>query len=114
MLIDMIEAATRSDLLTSPVVNLATEAENVVMNTLAFGLHSTFALSPEVRVPIVSIDPYPHHVVAGVQLLRIATARDLERGKISRESFASLGETLEETLRALPQSSKAVRAARNN
>ncbi|KAF5679515.1 3-hydroxybutyryl dehydrogenase [Fusarium circinatum] len=125
MLVDIIEATDRQDLL-SDITDICIDAENTVMNTLAFGLHNTFTLKRPsdsidgdglsrrqsvFTVPIVSIDPYPHHAVAGVQLLRKAIDRDFGIGKITEETYQSLLSTLERTLRHLPQSSKSVRAA---
>ncbi|SPJ70531.1 uncharacterized protein FTOL_00259 [Fusarium torulosum] len=121
MLVDIIEATDRPDLLPD-IIDISIDAENTVMNTLAFGLHNNFTLKrPDddshsgnkavFTVPIVSIDPYPHHAVAGVQLLRKAIERDFGIGKITEETYQSLLETLERTLRHLPQSSKSVQAA---
>ncbi|KAM0207096.1 hypothetical protein ACHAPA_004977 [Fusarium lateritium] len=121
MLVDIIEATDRPDLLPD-IIDISIDAENTVMNTLAFGLHNNFTLKrPDdeyhvgnkavFTVPIVSIDPYPHHAVAGVQLLRKAIERDFGVGKITEETYQSLLETLERTLRHLPQSSKSVQAA---
>ncbi|KID94489.1 3-hydroxyacyl-CoA dehydrogenase, NAD binding protein, partial [Metarhizium majus ARSEF 297] len=127
MFIDIIEATERYDLLAS-VTETNADAENAVMNALVFGLQNSFtmtAASPSTQqdaedafeasftVPIISIDPYPHHVVASVQLIRKAIDRDLKQGKITDESHASLRSTLEAALSHLPQSSKSVQAARN-
>ncbi|KID74303.1 uncharacterized protein G6M90_00g082710 [Metarhizium brunneum] len=127
MFIDIIEATERYDLLAS-VTETNADAENAVMNALVFGLQNSFTMtvaSPSTQqdaedafeasftVPIISIDPYPHHVVASVQLIRKAIDRDLRQGKITDESHASLRSTLEAALSHLPQSSKSVQAARN-
>lgn len=133
MLVDMMEATGRYDLLVN-LTEASTDAENTVMNCLVFGLHNTFTLSitpntgsdesahpnttspgdvSSISVPLVSIDPYPHHVVAGVQLLRKAISRDFGLGKIADDTYASLQSTLERTLSLLPQSSKSVQAARS-
>lgn len=117
MLIDIIEVSNRFDLLVD-LADTNTDAENAVMNTLAFGLQNTFTLrlgsgqAPSVTVPLVSIDPYPHHVVAGVQLIRKAIDRDFSVGKVTEVAYDSLLLTLEHTLSHLPQSSKSVQAAR--
>ncbi|KAM0354218.1 hypothetical protein ACHAPU_001256 [Fusarium lateritium] len=115
------EATDRPDLLPD-ITDVSIDAENTVMNTLAFGLHNTFTLKrpnddhhggnkTSFTVPIVSIDPYPHHAVAGVQLLRKTIERDFGLGKITEDTYQSLLESLERTLRHLPQSSKSVQAA---
>ncbi|KAH7158276.1 hypothetical protein B0J13DRAFT_582082 [Dactylonectria estremocensis] len=130
MLLDIIEVTDRHDLLVD-LEDASTEAENTVMNALAFGVQNTMTLrrasdsssgsashrkgltsDANFNVPLISIDPYPHHVVAGVQLMRKAINRDLANRKIARESYDSLFSTLERTLGLLPQSSKSVQAAR--
>ncbi|KAF7551446.1 hypothetical protein G7Z17_g5011 [Cylindrodendrum hubeiense] len=130
MLLDIIEVADRHDLL-ADLEDSSAEAENTVMNALAFGLHNTMTLrrvplsnsgflshgvgvtnDATITVPLLSIDPYPHHVVAGVQLMRKAIDRDLANGKIAEGSYSSLFSTLERSLGLLPQSSKSVQAAR--
>ncbi|KAK2603452.1 hypothetical protein QQS21_004404 [Conoideocrella luteorostrata] len=127
MLVDIIEATERYDLLTG-LAETNADAENAVMNALVFGLQNNFTMaassgsSPKdvedtteasFTVPIISIDPYPHHVVASVQLIRKAIDRDLKLGKITDDSHANLQATLEAALSHLPQSSKSVQAARN-
>ena len=127
MLVDIIEATERYDLLAG-LTETNADAENAVMNALVFGLHNSFTmvvpaassptdaednLEASFTVPIISIDPYPHHVVASVQLIRKAIDRDLRQGKITDESHANLHSTLEAALSHLPQSSKSVQAARN-
>ncbi|KAH7176721.1 hypothetical protein EDB81DRAFT_864231 [Dactylonectria macrodidyma] len=124
MLLDIIEVTDRHDLLVD-LEDASTEAENTVMNALAFGVQNTMTLrrasdsntgnasqrggvtsGTNFNVPLISIDPYPHHVVAGVQLMRKAIDRDLTNHKITKESYDSLFSTLERTLGLLPQSSK--------
>jgi hypothetical protein len=130
MFLDIIEETDRFDLLAN-LKDTSSDAENVVMDTLVFGLHNMYTLStPTLQngvngshegspgqklvatLPLISIDPYPHHVVAGVQLMQKAIERDYKRKKLTEESFASLQSTLQRTLRHLPQSSKSVQAAR--
>lgn len=124
MFFDIIEATERYDLM-ADVREINVEAENTVMNTLVFGLHNTYTVSIKpavsavedgtktaITVPLTSIDPYPHHILAGVQLVRKAIERDFGLGKIAEESYANLQSTLERTLSLLPQSSKSVQAAR--
>lgn len=130
MVLDTIEVVDRHDLL-ADLKDASVEAENTVINTLAFGLHNTITLKRAINspssslpwgsgttrsmtftVPIVAIDPYPHHVVACVQLMRKAIDRDYRNKKITQESYDSLHSTLESVLKYLPQSSKSVQAAR--
>ncbi|UZP34681.1 hypothetical protein NXS19_002497 [Fusarium pseudograminearum] len=120
MLVDIIQVTDRQDLLPD-ITDISIDAENTIMNTLAFGLHNTFTLKRPnsdsqngsrsvYTIPIVSIDPYPHHAVAGVQLLRKAIDRDFGVEKITEETYHSLISTLERTLKNLPQSSKSIAA----
>lgn len=130
MVLDMIEVVDRYDLL-ADLKDASIEAENTVMNALAFGLHNTITLrrvidspspglpresvttrSMTFTVPLIAIDPYPHHVVASVQLMRKAIDRDYRIKKITQELFDGLNSTLESALKHLPQSSKSVQAAR--
>lgn len=127
MLVDIIEATERYDLM-ADLQEVKVEAENTVMNTLVFGLHNTYSLNIDpatsgggiqdgstkttFTVPLTAIDPYPHHILAGVQLVRKAIERDFGMQKITEESYLNLQSTLERTLSLLPQSSKSVQAAR--
>lgn len=124
MFFDIIEATERYDLM-ADVREIKVEAESTVMNTLVFGLHNTYTVSirpagsavedgtrTSITVALTSIDPYPHHILAGVQLVRKAIERDFGEGKIAEESYANLQSTLERTLSLLPQTSKSVQAAR--
>lgn len=127
MLVDIIEATERNDLLAALTETIA-DARDAVMNALVFGLDNDFIVvapaassrgdvddstEASFTVPIISIGPYPHHVVASVQLLRKAIDRDLRVGKITDDSHANLQATLQAALSHLPQSSKSVQAARN-
>jgi hypothetical protein len=130
MFVDFIDATNRYDLLASFAKESA-DAETTVINALAFGLHNTYTISPmpdstsnhpnhsitggnetTMTVPLVSIDPYPHHVVAGVALMHKAIDRDYSVGKIALESYESLLSALERTLSLLPQCSKSVQVVR--
>ncbi|KAK1252166.1 hypothetical protein MKX08_003353 [Trichoderma sp. CBMAI-0020] len=127
MVLDTIEVADRYDLL-ADLKDASIEAENTVMNALAFGLHNTITLrrtidsdlaqggeatrSVAFTVPLLAIDPYPHHIVASVQLMRKAIDRDYRNKQITQDLYDSLNTTLESALKHLPQSSKSIQAAR--
>lgn len=128
MLVDIVEATERYDLL-DELRETRTEAEITVMDTLLFGLENTCTLninkapsadpgqngaerSQTITVPLTSIDPYPHHIVACIQLVWKTIERDFSTGKIAEESYNNLRTTLERTLSLLPQSSKSVQATR--
>ncbi|KAM0518947.1 hypothetical protein ACHAPE_003937 [Trichoderma viride] len=128
MVLDTIEVADRYDLL-ADLKDASIEAENTVMNALAFGLHNTITLrraidtspglpqdsgttSMAFTVPLIAFDPYPHHIVASVQLMRKAIDRDYRNKTITQDLYDSLNSTLESALKHLPQSSKSIQAAR--
>ncbi|THC95047.1 hypothetical protein EYZ11_005485 [Aspergillus tanneri] len=126
LLVNSIEVTGRLDLL-AEVAEASTDAQNVVVNALIFGLHNTVTLSiqpPSVpsgcvctpgtsaSVPIIALDPYPHHIVAVVQLVQKAVDRDLALGKITGSAHKNLQSVLVRALDHLPQSSKSVKAAK--
>lgn len=128
MVLDTIEVADRYDLL-ADLKDASIEAENTVMNALAFGLHNTITLRRAINsspglpqesrttsmaftVPLIAFDPYPHHIVASVQLMRKAIDRDYRNKTITQDLYDSLNSTLESALKHLPQSSKSIQAAR--
>ncbi|KAK2789232.1 hypothetical protein FQN52_006324 [Onygenales sp. PD_12] len=127
LLINAIEATDRLDLLVD-LEEAYADAENVIINTLVFGLHNSITIGAKtqsypstsepmgstetsVTVPLISLDPYQHHIVAAVQLVQKAVDRDLAFRKITDTAHASLRLVLEKTLVHLPQSSKSVKAA---
>jgi hypothetical protein len=125
LLANVIEATDRLDLL-ADIEDTVANVESIVVSTLMFGLHNTTTVSvtmdsrvsdhvgateTAITVPLISIDPYPHHIVAGVQLVQKTVDRDLASGKISQGAHANLRGVMERTLNHLPQSSKSVKAA---
>ncbi len=127
LMANAIEATDRLDLFNEIKETIAS-AESAVVNTLVFGLHNTTTMAinmdsdgldhvgateTSVTVPLISIDPYPHHVVAAVQLVQIAIDRELEQRKITHSGHASVRSVLERALNHLPQS-KSVKAARES
>lgn len=90
------------------------------MNALKFGLSNYFTIpkrgtdtTPDHprTFPLVAIDPYPHHVVAGVQLLWKGIDREHEAGKMDQSTCENLQSILLQTLELLPQTSKSVKKA---
>ena len=123
LFVDVIEATDRHDLLV-PLAEVIAGTEATVLNTLVFGLHNSFtlAMKPDtvigpdstesmVKVSLIAIDPYPHHVVAAIRLIRKGIDRDFYQSKISLDAYDSLQSTLKTTVDHLPQSSKSVQAA---
>jgi hypothetical protein len=119
IIIDAIETAGRTDLLGQMSI-ARSDAEGTVMNCLLFGISNSFSIPklgaevPDtfVTVPLVAIDPYPHHVVAAVQLLWKAMDRDYETGNLDRGTLRNFQSVLLQTLGLLPQTSKSVRDAK--
>ncbi|KIX07963.1 uncharacterized protein Z518_02617 [Rhinocladiella mackenziei CBS 650.93] len=124
ILVDAVEAAERSDLL-AQLADTRIDAEHEVFNALKFGLESTYTIhgppgsnsdtipDASVSASFVAIDPYPHHVVACVQLMNKVVSREYKKGKIKPEAHQYLKSTLLKALEQLPQTSKSVRAARH-
>lgn len=125
LVVDAIDATQRYDLL--PRLSAArTEAEVSVVNALKFGIENTYTItlhsgtSPtsnsiddgRMVVPMLAIDPYPHHVVAAVQLMRKVVDRDLATERINDDTHGTLTSILRRALELLPGSSKSVVSAR--
>ncbi|KAI5361972.1 hypothetical protein Slin15195_G056210 [Septoria linicola] len=125
LVIDAIEGTQRHDLL-PPLTSAKTDAENSMINTLAFGLETMYSITlpcttslggtstrdDRITVPLLAVEPYPHHVVAAVQLMLRAIQRDRAAEKIGSDTYANLASILHRVLRLLPDSSKSVQAAR--
>ncbi|KIW83311.1 hypothetical protein Z517_02556 [Fonsecaea pedrosoi CBS 271.37] len=128
MVTDIATATLREDLL-SLFSAKRVDAETWVMNCLVFGLNNKYTLrlqsEPAVSdtgiapiqlasltVPLIAIDPYPHHVVAAVKLMQHAIERDFGAEKISADAYNNLRCTLKQTLEQLPQVSKSVQTTR--
>ncbi|SMR49285.1 unnamed protein product [Zymoseptoria tritici ST99CH_1E4] len=103
-----------------------TEAESSLLTALAFGLETTYAIAlndevgqlgtnssaERLTVPLLVIDPYPHHVLAAVELMRRAIDRDVAAGTLTADSHRSILSTLHRAVQSLPESSKSVQAAK--
>lgn len=115
--IDAVEVASRTDILDKMRITRS-DAEGSFLNTLEFGLNNLFTIPKRHdgqdtgrSVPLVAIDPYPHHVVAGVQLLWKGVERDHDESHLDREGCRQLQIILLRTLELLPQTSKSVQKA---
>lgn len=114
---DAVEAASRTDILDKMRITRS-DAEGSLLNALEFGLNTRFPIPKRhhgkegtISVPLVAIDPYPHHVVAGVQLLWKGIERDHGDNLLDRTSCLQLESILLRTLELLPQTSKSVQKA---
>ncbi|KAH8703254.1 hypothetical protein BGW36DRAFT_369051 [Talaromyces proteolyticus] len=123
ILVDAVEAARRSDLLLQlPEIKL--EAETEYFNILKFGLENTYSVHPPedgssdlediINTSFIAIDPYPHHMVASVQLMSKTVRRKYNQGDITCNEYARLSSILLEALEQLPQTSKSVCLARDS
>jgi hypothetical protein len=135
-MLDAVEIAGRMDLLEKLKVVKA-EAEGSLFNCLIFGLNNHYLVTRESRparegrhciqhaqdaeravlhstrkVPLIAIDPYPHHVVAGVRILWKAVERDIENDWLDHGVAEHMQDTMLNALKLLPQASKSVRTAR--
>ncbi|TVY57479.1 hypothetical protein LCER1_G001596, partial [Lachnellula cervina] len=133
ILADALEAANRLDLL-SQLTETRLDAEQESFNVLRFGLESRYkicgpiegssnttdanlnpyvhSIGQPITTSFVAIDPYPHHVVALVRLMKKAITRKYRQGNIKLEAYSYLSSTLLEALEQLPQSSTMVQSAR--
>lgn len=119
IMIDATETARRTDIWQQLSISRS-EAEGSIMNCLVFGLNNQFTIpnrqaeAPDatLTVPLIAIDPYPHHVVAAVQLLSKGIERDYGAGKLDMRTFENLRSILLQTLELLPQTSKSVQDAK--
>lgn len=130
IMLNAIEMAERTDLMEKMSVVKAS-AEGTLLNCLIFGLSNQFHVpllnneqrekretedgeqqSSTLSVPLIAIDPYPHHVVAAARILWKAVERDLENDCLDKQVAEKTQGILLDTLRLLPQASKSVNMAR--
>lgn len=117
IMIDAVEAASRDDIL-EQMRFIRSDAEGSLLNGLRFGLCNYFTIPRRHdfqesggSFPLIAIDPYPHHVLAGVQLLWKMVEKQYEDRKMDRDTCEDLQSVLLQTLALLPQTSKSVRKA---
>ncbi|KAJ5489289.1 hypothetical protein N7539_004179 [Penicillium diatomitis] len=115
IMIDAIEIASREDILEKMSVTKS-DAQGSLLNCLQFGLSNYFTIPTRQGsdnqpgpFPLVAIDPYPHHLLAGVQLLWKGIERDFDDGQMDQTTCENLQSILLQTLELLPQTSKSVR-----
>ncbi|KIX92756.1 uncharacterized protein Z520_11608 [Fonsecaea multimorphosa CBS 102226] len=130
ILVDALEVARRDDLL-SQLKDTKLEAEHEIFRALKFGLDGQFTVGgtqqpgsstgthnsnsdQTISASFIALDPYPHHVVAAVHLLEKVVSKQYRKGQIKLEAYKHVNGTLLKCLAELPQTSKAVQAARQN
>ncbi|KAH8911240.1 hypothetical protein BR93DRAFT_324876 [Coniochaeta sp. PMI_546] len=91
------------------------EAVHTIFSTVSFGLGCNVAFDKSgTHVSLISIDPYPHHVLASLQLASDVLLVYLERGEISHDAFESSCRIALDALDALPQSLSSVQRAKKS
>lgn len=133
VLIDAIETANRSDLL-SEMTEARRNAEYDSFNVLKFGIDNTYTIyepgeesdttsgtngaapfhGEHITASFITIDPYPNHVVDSVLLMNRVISRKYRQCEIKHSAYSHLSSILLKALEELPQSSKAVQAAKEN
>lgn len=121
-LLEAIERNKRIDLLLN--LKLArSDSEQGAMNILKFGLYARAPVPkscPKITetkdrfesmnimctASFIAIDPWPDNIIATVQLISTAINGDRKKGLIGPDAFDNLRETLFETIRQLPGSTK--------
>ena len=92
------------------------QAVHCIFTTISFGISIQVALegrsSNRSLVPLVSLDPYPHHVLASLQLATDVLLDYLERGEISRDTLESSCRIAFDALDKLPQCLSTVQAGK--
>lgn len=116
ILMDGIEASGRLDLISKPE-SIWTDSVHGAVNTLKFGSANSISMTggapgEHTHCSFLSIDPYPHHVVAAAQLLSKAIVRDHEKGNIGDEAFRNLTDIIATAMDQLPNTSSSVQMAR--
>ncbi|KAJ4505601.1 hypothetical protein HRR83_008600 [Exophiala dermatitidis] len=137
ILIDGVAAAERSDLL-AQLTQVRLEAERELLDAINFGLDNSYTIHGPPRrssvsgvsggisgvqsssnsfptvlsASLVAINPYPHSLVAAIQLVDKAVSRDYMQGKVGLEAYRRLKTTLLRALEQSPQMSMSVEAAR--
>ncbi|EXJ87228.1 hypothetical protein A1O3_04187 [Capronia epimyces CBS 606.96] len=100
---------------TNPLSGVQSTNTNTNTNTNPLsGALGNFALSRSsvLSASFVAIDPFPHHVVAAVQLMHKVVSREYDQRRITLDTCQRLTSTLLQALEHAPQTSKSVDAAR--
>ena len=133
VLADGVAAAHRLNLL-SQLAETKLDAEQESFNVLKFGLESKYTISGPLEEPynasdvgstacateqpittsFIAIDPYPHHVLASVRLMKKAISRKYRQGSIKHEAYSHISSTFLKALEQPLQSSKMVQSAWEN
>ncbi|EGR48438.1 uncharacterized protein TRIREDRAFT_107858 [Trichoderma reesei QM6a] len=93
---------------------LRRESVHAIFSTLSFGLRCQVALNQDGTQrnrrlsSLISLDPYPHHILASLQLSADVLLVYLERDEIAQDSFDSSCHIVFEALDELPQSLQSV------
>lgn len=94
------------------------ESVHVIFSTISFGLSCQVALGKsETRrsrklYSLISLDPYPHHIVASLQLAAKVLLIYLKRDEIAQDAFDSFCRIVFDALDELPQCLQSVQRVR--
>lgn len=94
------------------------ESVHVIFSTISFGLSCQVALGKnETRrsrklSSLISLDPYPHHILASLQLAAEVLLIYLERDEIAQDAFDSFCRIAFDALDELPQNLQSVQRVR--
>ncbi|PTB73960.1 hypothetical protein M440DRAFT_1360984 [Trichoderma longibrachiatum ATCC 18648] len=93
---------------------LRRESVHAIFSTISFGLRCQVALNQDGTQrnrrlsSLISLDPYPHHILASLQLCADVLLVYLERGEIAQDSFDGFSRIVFDALDELPQSLQSV------
>lgn len=94
------------------------ESVHTIFSTISFGLSCRVALGSDETQrgrrlsSLISLDPYPHHILASLQLAADILLIYLERGEIAQDAFDSFCRIAFDALDELPQYLQSVQRVR--
>lgn len=93
---------------------LRRESVHAIFSTISFGLRCQVSLNQDGTQgnrrlsSLISLDPYPHHILASLQLAADVLRVYLERDEIAQDSFDNFCQIVFDALDELPQSLQSV------
>ncbi|KKP07151.1 hypothetical protein THAR02_00687 [Trichoderma harzianum] len=91
------------------------ESVHTIFSTISFGLSCQVALSQDEtqrsrkRFSLISLDPYPHHILASLQLASHVLLEYLKRDEITQDAFDNFCRIVFDVLDDIPQCLQSVR-----
>jgi hypothetical protein len=125
ILFDVLSSAYRIDLI-ADLYRIHKNSVQEVLNAVNFALNTRILLSKlpssssmsatdgsgQRKVTLLNIDPYPHHVVASLQLVTDTLLSYVHEGGITNDAFQELGSRILHALDELPQYSASLQSAK--